>query len=256
MTRQQREQLIERYLSGGMNGAAEEEFFLEVAVNRELRQELRAYRLVEQALANESGAITSTHTALRAHVQQLAMLSGSEATVGSEAAQSGSASGSSAGGGGVSGGGGTFFSGGLLSIKSMLALVIAVTGVFVVGLLFLDSRKEAAVPRQEPTESFSPSSSEEAGQHPLLPELQEERGITGGHREIALPEPATSVATGKEQAIRHNSGGNATTSSGSTPAPVTEAKRTPPELGRETHYQHGQSDSLKFNVNINPIRKK
>lgn len=50
MNRAEQERLVERYLGSAMAAAEEEEFFLNVAVDRELRQTLKAYRIVESAL--------------------------------------------------------------------------------------------------------------------------------------------------------------------------------------------------------------
>ncbi len=50
MNRAEQERLVERYLGSAMAAAEEEEFFLNVAVDRELRHTLKAYRIVESAL--------------------------------------------------------------------------------------------------------------------------------------------------------------------------------------------------------------
>lgn len=68
MTRSERELLIERYLNGEMSSVQEQDFFIQVAVDKELRQELKAYRTVESAFRKDREAERSEHTALRARV--------------------------------------------------------------------------------------------------------------------------------------------------------------------------------------------
>jgi hypothetical protein len=66
MTRAEREQLIERYLRGQMSPSEEHDFFIEVAGNKELRLDLKAYRIVDDALRKDRSAETATYSALRA----------------------------------------------------------------------------------------------------------------------------------------------------------------------------------------------
>src|ERR1043166_8173905 len=61
MKRTMHEQLIERFLSGGMTGAEEEEFFTQVAIDSNLRQTFKAYRVVEDALRKHRDTIQSQH---------------------------------------------------------------------------------------------------------------------------------------------------------------------------------------------------
>ncbi len=59
---------MQRYLSGAMSHTEEEEFFISVAVDTELRRTLRAHRVVESAIAKQRDAIPTDHGATRAHV--------------------------------------------------------------------------------------------------------------------------------------------------------------------------------------------
>ncbi len=68
MNRAERERLIERYLNGEMTSSEEHDLFIEVAVDRELRTELKAYRTVESAIRKD-GAASPSYTALRGRVQ-------------------------------------------------------------------------------------------------------------------------------------------------------------------------------------------
>jgi negative regulator of sigma E activity len=68
MTRVEREQLIARYLGGEMSATEEQEFFIRVAVDKELRQDLRAQRTVESALRKDRDAESTGHTALRMRI--------------------------------------------------------------------------------------------------------------------------------------------------------------------------------------------
>jgi hypothetical protein len=70
VTRIERENLIERYLRGEMSLDEEENFFIEVASNPELRYELKAYQVVERAIASDRTAGERPYTALRARMQK------------------------------------------------------------------------------------------------------------------------------------------------------------------------------------------
>lgn len=68
MIRADRDRLIERYMNGQMTQAEEEAFFINAAVNPELRQELKAHRLVETAVRKDRDGLTAGHAALRNRV--------------------------------------------------------------------------------------------------------------------------------------------------------------------------------------------
>lgn len=66
MTRSEHEHLVERYLSGRMSPADEQEFFIQVAVDSNLRQTLKAYRVVESAMQKHRDSLPAQHLASRA----------------------------------------------------------------------------------------------------------------------------------------------------------------------------------------------
>src|SRR5688500_10232594 len=68
MTRVEREQMISRYLGGELSTAEEQDFFIRVAVDKELRQDLRAQRTVESALRKDREAESTGHSAVRMRV--------------------------------------------------------------------------------------------------------------------------------------------------------------------------------------------
>lgn len=68
MTRAEREMMIGRYMGGGMSTAEEQEFFIQVAVDPELRLELKAHRTVESAIRKDRDAEPAGHTALRGRI--------------------------------------------------------------------------------------------------------------------------------------------------------------------------------------------
>lgn len=68
MTRTEQERLVERYLNSEMNSADEQEFFIQVAVDSNLRQTLKAYRIVESALRKHRDAAPSQHAESRSRV--------------------------------------------------------------------------------------------------------------------------------------------------------------------------------------------
>lgn len=50
MTRQQRAELLDRFLSGRMSNSEEQDFYIQVAVDSELRLELKAHRTIDAAI--------------------------------------------------------------------------------------------------------------------------------------------------------------------------------------------------------------
>ncbi|MBS1913648.1 MAG: hypothetical protein JST22_16795 [Bacteroidetes bacterium] len=71
MNRAEREILIERYMNAEMSSAEESDFFIQVALDRELRQELKAQRVIESALRKDLEAEPTEHTAMRARVASI-----------------------------------------------------------------------------------------------------------------------------------------------------------------------------------------
>ncbi|MEO5929975.1 MAG: hypothetical protein ABIR47_08585, partial [Candidatus Kapaibacterium sp.] len=65
MTRSERELFIQRYLSGEMTSSEEGDFFLQVALDKELRHDLQAQKTVESAFRKDREAVASEHTGLR-----------------------------------------------------------------------------------------------------------------------------------------------------------------------------------------------
>jgi len=65
MNTSEREQLLERYLAGQMSVAEEEEFFIKVALDRELRGELKAHRAIDGAIRKEVASEPGRHSAIR-----------------------------------------------------------------------------------------------------------------------------------------------------------------------------------------------
>lgn len=68
MTRLERERHIERYLSGSMTPAEEQDFFIQAALDREMRYELKALVTVDSAIRKEREAESGEHTAMRTRV--------------------------------------------------------------------------------------------------------------------------------------------------------------------------------------------
>ena len=53
MTRTEREQMIDRYLQGKLTPAEEQEFFIEAAIDKEMRYDLKASQVVENAIKKD-----------------------------------------------------------------------------------------------------------------------------------------------------------------------------------------------------------
>lgn len=68
MNQLERERLVERYLSGDLSPNEEQEFFIQVAVDNYLRQTLKAYRIIENAMRKDRDGIPPGHSDLRARV--------------------------------------------------------------------------------------------------------------------------------------------------------------------------------------------
>ena len=68
MTRSERERQIERYISGEMSPAEEQDFFIQAALEKELRLELKALVTVDSAIRKDREAEPAEHTALRSRV--------------------------------------------------------------------------------------------------------------------------------------------------------------------------------------------
>lgn len=71
MNRIERERALERYMSGEMSAAEESDFFIQVALEKELRQELKAQRVIETALRKDLESEPTEHTAMRARVASM-----------------------------------------------------------------------------------------------------------------------------------------------------------------------------------------
>lgn len=65
MNRLERDDLLQRYLAGWMSGPEEEEFFIKVALDRELRGELQAHRAIDSAIRKEVSGQPGRHSAAR-----------------------------------------------------------------------------------------------------------------------------------------------------------------------------------------------
>ncbi len=70
MARNDYEALLERYVNGTLSAAEEEEFFIHVALNRELRNDLKAQRILQDAMQKDRNAEPVQHTALRSRVAE------------------------------------------------------------------------------------------------------------------------------------------------------------------------------------------
>lgn len=64
----EQERLVEQYLGGSMSPDEEQEFFIKVAVDSNLRQTLKAYRVVESALRKHRDAVAVQHVAARGNL--------------------------------------------------------------------------------------------------------------------------------------------------------------------------------------------
>lgn len=122
MKRAEREHLIERYLQGGLTPAEEENFFIEVASNSELRCELKAYQVVEKTLVRDRSLASSSYSTLRAHLAE-SLVAGTTVQQGRE--HQGSPSSAS----GTAGGPGWIVTISLIGLTALTALVIGILAI-------------------------------------------------------------------------------------------------------------------------------
>lgn len=134
MTRTEQERLVERYIAGAMTSAQEEEFFMRVAVEPNLRQTLKAYRVVDNAIRKHRDAAPVPNTAARSHLLESLNLA--------RANQSGTAGDPAASGG--------------ISLRRVTWIVTAVAlFAFMCGLLLMnriaqpDAERAQSTPRPE-----------------------------------------------------------------------------------------------------------
>jgi hypothetical protein len=162
------EQLVDRYMSGDMSVSEEQDFFIQVAVNDELRQTLKAYRVVDTALRKDrSVPRPAGNDRSRANIMAMLAATAPIAGAGAGAAGSGVAADAIAHGttaatmqAGAAGSAGLISSG----IAKIGALLIAVTGLtvgtFVVGPVLSD---RVATTTPTATRTVTPSMPPSAG---------------------------------------------------------------------------------------------
>lgn len=149
MTQIEREELVERYLSGEMNSAEEADFFLHAAVDDELQRTLKAYRIMENAIRHDREVVVAERSRYREHIMGLLAITPVTAGVaGGASSTSGAAAGASAGTGSTGGG---FFAAGLGLWKTIAVTVI--TGTVVAGSAMMILPKKGEQTRTAPAVS-------------------------------------------------------------------------------------------------------
>jgi hypothetical protein len=71
MNRTECERLVERYLGGKMDFAEEHDFFIQVAVDNELRRTLKSYQILESSIRKERDANVQAHSEARMRVASM-----------------------------------------------------------------------------------------------------------------------------------------------------------------------------------------
>ncbi len=92
MRREERERLVERYLDGALDHEAEQEFFIQVALDGELRRTLKSYRIVDETIRMERESAVHGHAPARqalAGILDLAPVTGATITASAESSASG-----------------------------------------------------------------------------------------------------------------------------------------------------------------------
>jgi hypothetical protein len=144
--------LVERYLAGEMTVPEEQDFFIQVAVNDELRQMLKAYQIVDNALRKDRAATrTNDNDRSRSRAHIVAVLSATAPLAGGSAHGIGGAAATDASGKGAATASATTSgttAGGLLAgatatkvVISIVAATVLSIGAFVVSPLMNDSEQ-------------------------------------------------------------------------------------------------------------------
>jgi len=183
MNQYEQDALVDRYLSGSMNGAEESDFFLKVAVDPELQRTLKSFRVIDRVL-DQDRDVVPPQGRYRAHV--MALLASTHAVAGGGAAasallqsQGGAAAASALGG---------LSTGGVLStIVGVKAIVAAVVGLGVLGGTLL-----VVLPKSEGVTPVTPA--------PSVSEQRIEKGPSGfvTPAPTVAPEPSNVRATSEK----------------------------------------------------------
>ena len=141
MKRTEREQLIERYLEGSLTPAEEQEFFIEVATDREMQYDLKASQVVESAIRKDRELAPNSWSGTRTELT--AMLT-AEGKVGVEA-KSGQGSGSLS-----SWGAGWIVTATMLLLVSFTALLVSLVAI---DRTTTDQVKTTPLPTSQPEQT-------------------------------------------------------------------------------------------------------
>lgn len=175
MTQNERELLVEKYLSGGMNAAEESDFFINVALDTNLRQDLRAQQTLHRAFASDIRAAVPQQASYRSNI--MALLASTQviggAGIGAGAGASGAASGSGAAGAGAAATAGTVATGSLLTkviLGTAVGLSLAGGTLYVTGQFGNSNQATTpnAAPVQHHLETIPPQLQPPTLQQPVL----------------------------------------------------------------------------------------
>lgn len=217
MTRTERERLVEQYLEGSMDFAQEENFFIQVALDDELRRTLKSYRIVDEAIRKERDAGTREHAAARYVVAGMLTATPQPA----EAAASG-------------------FQGKLANllkrqVSRRIATAAAATGLVLFGWMgvqqIYNGQQETAGTSAVTPGSENIKAEQQQGQEELLiqekPAQRQQVAVSGGETTL----PADRPATVREQTAENKEEGAAEASRNLTPTPppaTVPVSQTPP----------------------------
>jgi hypothetical protein len=154
MNQAERERLVDHYLSGAMSVPEEQEFFIQVALNDELRQTLKAYRIVENALQKDGATAKPPANSERSRAQIMGLLAatapvmqhGAAGTAEAVAKTSASAAKGLAGSGWLTAGGLTVAGGAIKIALGVVAASALVVGTLVVAPM-IDSGNAGSMAR-------------------------------------------------------------------------------------------------------------
>jgi hypothetical protein len=252
MNRSERERLIERYLNGEMTSHNEEEFFIQVALNEEMRQELKAHRTIESSIRKEREAERPEHTALRQRIAAFVVANPMPTSMPSHPAGT---SGGSVSVGGTAAAGGIVIGGiwqGWWWIVSAIALLV------VAGAILLQTEHSTSVATSSPQHLDKEARGVVAQPSVTIPEIGVglAGGVTGGVtnsasrsqtlRDRSERSRPSAVASSERRPITARGSDNEPT-----PSQASSSNTQQPAPRRDTKHRSGDSIRVEVKVKMN-----
>lgn len=251
----ERERLVERYLSGELNAPEEQEFFIQVAVDNNLRQTLKAYRIMEGAMRKDRDAVPPGHSDLRARVMGIWAIRNLGPSHYPSSAFGRNAAPSETLGGTL----GHFIAtlGMTKWIISVAAVSTIAVGLFVAGAFSTRTSPAVPAPRQDAPPAVAHSATNNLPAVAPAPESvtgRSEPQVVAGEGRVRVNSGRAVVASaeGVKAANRHDSSRPLDTSISASSAPINNAQQSiaPAQTSESAHPTLSTSDTIKLRVKM------